>query len=159
MFNTNNVQLQVVQGKGITADEYEGSPLQDSKDLAYYNITEGSEIVFERIILPKFLNSARYFEKVTAIREYLKYRFGDINKIKKINNYYSAAHKNNSSANSNNNHIVGSVQSFSSLEEQNKILLLQKNLFMLPAGLCNLIQSYVFPKVGSIVVNYIYYAL
>jgi hypothetical protein len=46
-----------------------------------------------------------------------------------------------------------------SLEEQNKILLLQKNLFMLPAGLCNLIQSYVFPKVGSIVVNYIYYAL
>ena len=105
--------LQIVQGKDITADEYEGSPLQDSKDFAYYNITEGSEIVFERIVVPKFLQSAKHFEKKTAIAEYLKYRFGDINKIKKINNYYSEAHKNNSSANSNNNHIVGSVQSYS----------------------------------------------
>ena len=105
--------LQVVQGKGITADEYEGSPLQDTRDLAYYNITESSEIVYERIILPNFQKFARYFEKVTAIREYLKYRFGDIYKFKNIHNYYSAAHKYNSSANSNNNHIVGSVQSYS----------------------------------------------
>jgi hypothetical protein len=41
--------------------------------------------------------------------------------------------------------------SLASLEEQNKIPLLQENLFMLPAGLCDLIRSYVFPKVGSIV--------
>jgi len=86
--------LQIVQGKGITADEYEGSPLQDSKDFAYYNITEGSEIVFERIVVPKFLQSAKLFEKQTAIAEYLKYRFGDINKVKTIHNYYSADDRN-----------------------------------------------------------------
>jgi len=34
-----------------------------------------------------------------------------------------------------------------SLEEQNNC---QQNLFMLPARMCDLIQSYVFPKVGSI---------
>jgi hypothetical protein len=85
--------LQIVQGKDIKNDEYEGSLLQDTRDLAWYNITEGSEIVYERIILPKFQQSAKYYEKRTAIEEYLKYRFGDISKVKKIHSYYSEQHR------------------------------------------------------------------
>ena len=86
--------LQVVQGKDIKGDQYEGSPLQDTRDLAWYNITEGSEIIYERIIMPKFLHIARNFVTKTAIKEYLNFRFGDIyNSVKRIYSYYSETHR------------------------------------------------------------------
>jgi DNA replication protein DnaD len=97
--------LQIVQGKGIPNDQYEGSLLQNTRDLAFYNISEGSEIILERIILPKFHNIAKHFVRETSISNYLKYRFDDTKSVKKkIYNYYNEADRIDHQGNSKNNH-------------------------------------------------------